>query len=264
MRKFMRFRPTSSWSVIIRRSHTIAFSPVLDTGDGIHVFGVWISLKVSGISLHNSTFVQMTGLKTTFLSLLALSAIVFAEPGDSTTCPDGMVIASMDFQGLEHTNPRVVQRELLNKAGVAFSTEKFEAEKLRLQDLDLFTDIEVECTSSKLTYRFKEIFRWIPAPAGKKTDRDGLMIGLALANLNVLGEDIRAEVQYRTSTTNMPFMPVRLTCTASRWAGTWSSSVRTATMKFAVSRMTVGFWTWTWITELPPICPCSRRWPVES
>ena len=51
----------------------------------------------------------------------------------------------------------------------------------------------------KLVYRFNEIFRWIPSPAGKKTDRDGFMLGLALANLNILGEDIRAEVQYRTS-----------------------------------------------------------------
>ena len=51
----------------------------------------------------------------------------------------------------------------------------------------------------KLVYHVNEIFRWIPSPAGKKTDRDGFMLGLALANLNILGEDIRAEVQYRTS-----------------------------------------------------------------
>ncbi len=158
----------------------------------------------------------MFGLKTTFFSLLVLAAIAFAESSGSSGCLEGTVISAIRFEGLEHTNPRVVQRELLNKAGEPFSAEKFEAEKLRLQDLDLFTDIEVECTSgldslgashvqndvgaAQLTYRFQEIFRWIPAPAGKKTDRDGLMIGLALANLNVLGEDIRAEVQYRTST----------------------------------------------------------------
>ena len=158
----------------------------------------------------------MFGLKTSFFSLLVLAAIAFAESSGSSGCLEGTVISAIRFEGLEHTNPRVVQRELLNKAGEPFSAEKFEAEKLRLQDLDLFTDIEVECTSgldssgashpqndvgvTQLTYRFQEIFRWIPAPAGKKTDRDGLMIGLALANLNVLGEDIRAEVQYRTST----------------------------------------------------------------
>lgn len=114
-------------------------------------------------------------------------------------CADGTPIASVNFEGLEHTNPRVVQRELLNKVGEPFSAEKFNAEKLRLQDLDLFTEVSASCEGTKLTYHFKEIFRWIPAPAGKKTDRDGLMLGLALANLNVAGEDIRVEVQYRTT-----------------------------------------------------------------
>ena len=142
----------------------------------------------------------MNGLKTTCLSLLALAAFALAESGDTLTCPEGTAISAIRFEGLEHTNPRVVQRELLNKVGEPFSAKKFETEKRRLQDLDLFTDIEVSCGTSGLTYTFKEIFRWIPAPAGKKTDRDGLMIGLALANLNVLGEDIRAELQYRTST----------------------------------------------------------------
>lgn len=125
----------------------------------------------------------------------------FAGVDSSVGCPDGTVISSISYEGLEHTNPRVVERELLNRVGKPFSVEKFEAEKRRLQDLDLFTEITVSCEqSSNLTYSFKEIFRWIPSPAGKETDRDGLMIGLALANLNVLGEDIRAEVQYRTST----------------------------------------------------------------
>ncbi len=186
----------------------------------------------------------MNGLRLTKFFVLGIlflggSGLAFAEgdtpsTGSSGSCADGVVVSSIEFKGLEHTKPRVVERELLNKVGEPFSAEKFEAEKLRLQDLDLFTEITVACTpaapqpssnqdtlsslvsrlssnqdtlsslvsplSSKLTYSFKEIFRWIPSPAGKETDRDGLMLGLALANLNVLGEDIRAEIQYRTST----------------------------------------------------------------
>ncbi len=257
---------------------------------------------------------------------------VFRE--ENYECSDGTPIAAIEVQGLEHTEPHVVMRELLHKAGDNYSQETFEIEKLRLQDLDLFTEITVTCepfkesieemfadsydapppppsrpqedapnadelspivsrlssntdelsslvsklssnseelssavsrlssnteelssvvsrlssstdelssvvsritsstgelsskipsprsvqtsnvplnsnagylssahspNASKLVYHVREIFRWIPAPAGKKTDRDGLMVGLALANLNVLGEDIRAEVQYRTS-----------------------------------------------------------------
>ena len=134
--------------------------------------------------------------------------LAHAEPASPAECPDGVAVASIEFEGLKHTKPRVVERELQNRVGEQFAAEKFEAEKRRLQDLDLFTEISVSCekvgepaepASIKLTYSFKEIFRWIPAPAGKKTDRDGLMLGLALANINVAGEDIRAEVQYRTT-----------------------------------------------------------------
>ena len=164
----------------------------------------------------------MNGLRLTKFFVLGIlflggSGLAFAEgatpsTGSSGSCADGVVVSSIEFKGLEHTKPRVVERELLNKVGEPYSSEKFEAEKLRLQDLDLFTEITVACTpaapqpshpaprASSLTYSFKEIVRWIPSPAGKETDRDGLMLGLALANLNVLGEDIRAEVQYRTST----------------------------------------------------------------
>lgn len=156
-------------------------------GTRLGVFSIFVTV----ISLLKRVF--FTCAVTAFFSGLALA--------DVGACPEGTVVSSIRFEGLEHTNPRVVERELLNRVGKPFSVEKFEAEKRRLQDLDLFTEITASCEqSSNLTYSFKEIFRWIPSPAGKETDRDGLMIGLALANLNVLGEDIRAEVQYRTST----------------------------------------------------------------
>ena len=142
----------------------------------------------------------------TFLLAGLVSAFVSANAAeldslrvDSDQCVDGAKIESIEIEGLEHTKPRVVWRELTHKVGDEFSQKTFEAEKLRLQDLDLFTDVYVSCKDGKVVYNFKEIFRWIPSPAGKKTDRDGLMLGLALANLNVLGEDIRAEVQFRTA-----------------------------------------------------------------
>ena len=81
--------------------------------------------------------------KTLGLVLLSVAVSMAGE----LQCADGTPIASVSFEGLEHTNPRVVERELLNKAGEPFSAEKFEAEKLRLQDLDLFTEISVSCTS---------------------------------------------------------------------------------------------------------------------
>ena len=137
------------------------------------------------------------------LSVLAVLSALYASENSlapQENCMDGFEVKTVSLDGLEHTRESVVKRELLNRVGEAFSSEKFLSEKRRLQDLDLFTEVSASCESSgNLVYHFKEIFRWIPAPAGKKTDRDGLMIGLALANLNVLGEDIRAEVQYRTA-----------------------------------------------------------------
>ena len=142
----------------------------------------------------------------TFLLAGIVSAFVSANAAetdslrvDSDQCVDGAKIESIEFEGLEHTKPRVVWRELTHKVGGEFSQKTFESEKLRLQDLDLFTDIYVSCKGGNVVYNFKEIFRWIPSPDSKTTDRDGLMLGLALANLNVLGEDIRAEVHYRTA-----------------------------------------------------------------
>lgn len=113
-------------------------------------------------------------------------------------CVDGAAVTSLNMEGLEHTSRRVVERELQNRVGEPFSLQKFNAEKLKLQDLDLFTEISVSCDGGALTYHFKEIFRWIPAPDPVTTDR-GLLLGVALANLNVAGEDIRAELHYRTA-----------------------------------------------------------------
>ena len=151
-------------------------------------------------------------------AFLFSAVLAFADQSSSESvavgCASGAKIESIDLDGLKYTKPHVVWRELSHKVGGVFSQKTFEAEKLRLQDLDLFTEITVTCEtsasgdslsslvsrlSSKLTYHFKEIFRWIPSPDSKTTDRDGLMLGLALANLNVLGEDIRAEVHYRTA-----------------------------------------------------------------
>jgi len=148
-------------------------------------------------------FVPLHILRALQLLFVLLLVLLGAVSSFGSSCTDGSVISKVEIRGLEHTKESVVLRELQNREGAAFNSGRFQSEKLKLQDLDLFTDINVDCESTEsgvvLRYTFKEIFRWIPSPAGKSTDRDGLMIGLALANLNVLGEDIRAEVQYRTA-----------------------------------------------------------------
>lgn len=135
--------------------------------------------------------------------LLGIGAVAFAGESLAGTCTEGKPVQRIRFSGLDDTQPHVVERELLNASGKPFSAENFRIEKLNLESLDLFSDISLVCTESakgvELEYRFTELLHWIPSPAGKKTDQDGWMLGLALAHLNVAGEDIRVEAQYRTS-----------------------------------------------------------------
>ncbi|MFA6835565.1 MAG: outer membrane protein assembly factor [Fibrobacteraceae bacterium] len=135
------------------------------------------------------------------LPLLFAGLLWAREEGSS--CVDGVLVREIRFSGLKDTDPKVVERELLNRKNAPFSSADFNSEKLRFEGLDLFSDISLVCTDSagmlSLNYKFTELLHWIPSPAGKKTDQDGWMLGLALAHLNVAGEDIRAEVQYRTS-----------------------------------------------------------------
>lgn len=110
-----------------------------------------------------------------------------------------MPVRHIEFKGLEHTSPAVVRRELLHRQGGLYSDSLWRQEKRRLQGLDLFAEVEAVCADSTLTYRFTELFQFFPAPAGKKTDQDGWMLGGALAHLNLGGRDVRVEGQLRTS-----------------------------------------------------------------
>ncbi|MBR2091456.1 MAG: hypothetical protein IJ905_14155, partial [Fibrobacter sp.] len=68
---------------------------------------------------------------------------------NSVPCTDDALIASIELKGLKYTQPHVVLRELIQKVGENFSQKTFEIEKLRLQDLDLFTEITVSCEPTK-------------------------------------------------------------------------------------------------------------------
>jgi outer membrane protein assembly factor BamA len=103
------------------------------------------------------------------------------------------------LEGLDRTQPKVVERELLNRVGEPFSAEKAALEKKRLEALDLFADVQSQMRADTLVYRFTELFSYFPTPSGKQSDQDGWMLGLALIGLNAFGEDIRLEAQARAS-----------------------------------------------------------------
>ena len=60
--------------------------------------------------------------KNFLMSLLLLGLVSLAY----SQCIDGTSIASIELEGLEYTKPHVVWRELLHKAGGAFSQKTFE------------------------------------------------------------------------------------------------------------------------------------------
>lgn len=135
--------------------------------------------------------------KRILLNLL-FPAMIFAQ----NLCVDGQIIHSIRYEGLQHTRAEVVIREQIHKIETPFANAQFLAEQSAWQDLDLFADIQVFCTVDSaqkmvLTYQFKELFQYLPAPALKQSDQDGWMAGGALAALNLLGWDIRAEFQAR-------------------------------------------------------------------
>ena len=152
---------------------------------------------------HTASRIQIASVRLSLLCAAIACGNMFALAGQPPSCRENAPVASVSYSGLSLTDPKVVTRELLNGTDRAFSAADYAVEKRRLEGLDLFSDIDLICTergdSLALEYRFKELFHWIPSPAGKKTDQDGWMLGLALAHLNVGGEDIRSEVQYRQS-----------------------------------------------------------------
>ncbi len=136
-----------------------------------------------------------------FLPALAPFFILpaLAAPDPDAVCreAEGRYVTFQDFQGLRTTDAAVVSRELHNHPGDRFTCEKWERERTRLEDLDIFSEVSLEAavrdSQAALTYRFRELPPYIPFLAVSKTDQDGLSLGPALASLNFLGQGIRAE-----------------------------------------------------------------------
>ncbi len=115
--------------------------------------------------------------------------------------PDGLIVSSVEFQGLRHTRPGVVRQALNHHAGKAFFCRGWEEEKGRLKDLDVFAEVSLEASRSgdslALVYRFQELPPYIPLISVNKTDQDGFSIGPQVVALNFLGTAKRVEVLAR-------------------------------------------------------------------
>ncbi|HKP95662.1 MAG TPA: BamA/TamA family outer membrane protein [Fibrobacteria bacterium] len=126
-----------------------------------------------------------------------LPAAIPSRAADSCREADSLRILSREFQGLGTTREDVVRRELRNRIGEPFTCAKWEAERAKLEDLDIFAEVSLQTGIREggvaLTYAFRELPPYLPFVAVSKTEQDGLSLGPALASLNFLGQGIRAE-----------------------------------------------------------------------
>jgi len=133
-------------------------------------------------------------------------ALILAFTGISVVAaecpaPEGSQVTSIELKGLQTTRPVVVNLALENHIGGFFACAKWEEERNRLRDLDIFSEVsleaEVQGDSAALVYRFRELPPYIPFVTASQTDQDGFSIGPALASLNFLGTGKRVEAMAR-------------------------------------------------------------------
>ena len=138
-----------------------------------------------------------------FLLFCFFAVAVSRAAPTSTTCPpfEGRPIATVEFQGLNHTRSSVVKDALENRQGGLFSCKDWETERNRLKDLDIFADVTLLAQprqdSVSLVYRFRELPPFLPLASVSKTDQDGWSVGPAVALMNVLGTGKRLDLLTR-------------------------------------------------------------------
>ncbi len=160
-------------------------------------------------------------LSTSRIQWAAILFLTLAEISADEPCEkfESAIVSGIRYQGLLHTRPAVVDREMRHREGSHFNCLEWEQEKKRLQGLDIFADIALYFQDNDgavdLEYRFKEVPAYIPFVTVKKTDQDGFSAGPALASLNFLGQAIRLQGSARFGGTNEILLLV-----SSRWLHT--------------------------------------------
>ena len=126
-----------------------------------------------------------------------LAALVIASPlvgQEASGTVEGLTIKAIRFEGLKRTQEYVVTRELVSRVGEPFREANVTKEKVRLERLDIFVDIQsdaaVEGNQVVLTYRFVEILRFLPSLGVQITDENGVSVGVGVKVPNVRGRDV--------------------------------------------------------------------------
>ena len=136
---------------------------------------------------------------TTVLALLAAATPAAAQPLTPAAAA-GRVLASVGFAGLDKTEPFVVERELLVRAGEPLEVAALEETVQRLKNLRIFREVSValeERADGKvvLTLTFAE--KWTVLPIARFGGGGGTTFAvLGLYDINVLGRYVELGGQY--------------------------------------------------------------------
>lgn len=117
-------------------------------------------------------------------------------PGASTAAADSTLIETILFVGNDHTREEILTREMQQRAGDPFDPRLAEADRRRIENLQLFTRVELQVLPSAsgviLLYLLSERWYLFPYPLLFIHDRDWskLSYGAGLRHENFRGRNI--------------------------------------------------------------------------
>lgn len=112
---------------------------------------------------------------------------------------DGRTVTAIELSGYRATREFVIRREIRQAIGEPFVEETLAADRVRLENLNIFASIHVDPEETDeglvLRYEFKEMPPFIPFPAFTYTEENGFSYGAGLSSLNLLGRDIQVSAR---------------------------------------------------------------------
>ena len=109
--------------------------------------------------------------------------------------PVGQVISSIEIVGARVTRDFVIRRELATRIGQAFDPQKLAADLQRLDNLDIFSSVQVDRQPQPdgtlhLVLRVRELPPVVPYITYDINDQNGWSFGPAIKSVNFLGRDV--------------------------------------------------------------------------
>ena len=122
------------------------------------------------------------GLEALLLALLPVAAAAQVDLTD-VAAHQGQIVEAVEIEGREATREHVVTREIHTRVGEPLDRETIEEDVQRLENLQVFSEIEIEVEAGRedhVRVRFvvREMPPWVPLLALTYTEQDGFSVEL--------------------------------------------------------------------------------------